>query len=120
MWSGLPQLLIFPMMPLLMTRMIRRAWSTGSLIFAASCFLNADLTPTAGSTLILPQVLRAIGLPLFAIPLQIRPPAWRRATAPMHPPYQYLPQSRRLDRHRRAVDQITGASRSISPPWPKP
>jgi DHA2 family multidrug resistance protein len=71
MWSGLPQLLIFPLMPLLMGRIPPRLMvATGSLIIAISCFLNADLTAdTGGIDLMLPQALRAIGFPLFAIPL---------------------------------------------------
>ncbi|MDB5396023.1 MAG: Drug resistance transporter, EmrB/QacA subfamily [Rhodospirillales bacterium] len=71
MWSGLPQLLIFPLMPFLMARIPPRPMvATGSLIIGISCFLNANLTAdTSGSELMLPQALRAIGFPLFAIPL---------------------------------------------------
>jgi DHA2 family multidrug resistance protein len=71
MWSGLPQLLVFPLLPLLVRFIPPRPMvGAGSLIIAASCFLNADLTPdTGGHQLILAQTLRAIGFPLFAIPL---------------------------------------------------
>ena len=71
MWSGLPQLAVFPLMPVLMRRFDPRLLvGTGLLLFAASCFLNVNLTHDVGMhELILPQVLRAAGQPLFAIPL---------------------------------------------------
>ena len=44
--------------------------STGTLLFIASCWINVDLTHDVGmDQLILPQLLRAIGQPLFSIPL---------------------------------------------------
>jgi DHA2 family multidrug resistance protein len=71
MWSGLPQLLLFPAMPFLMKRFDARLLiATGTLLFAASCFINVNLTHDVGmDQLILPQLLRAAGQPLFAIPL---------------------------------------------------
>ncbi len=71
MWSGIPQLAIFPMMPLLMRRVDPRLLvATGTLLFAASCFINVNLTHDVGMhELILPQLLRAAGQPLFSIPL---------------------------------------------------
>ncbi len=71
MWSGLPQLLIFPMMPWLMRSVDPRLLvGAGALLFAVSCFVNTALTQDVGmQQLILPQVLRAIGQPLFAVPL---------------------------------------------------
>ncbi len=71
MWSGLPQLLIFPLMPRLMRRVDPRLLvGAGTLLFAVSCFVNTVLTQDVGmQQLILPQVLRAIGQPLFAVPL---------------------------------------------------
>ncbi len=71
MWSGLPQLLVFPLMPRLMRRVDPRLLvGAGTLLFAVSCFVNTTLTQDVGITqLILPQVLRAIGQPLFAVPL---------------------------------------------------
>jgi len=42
---------------------------TGTLLFASSCFINVNLTHDVGmDQLILPQLLRAAGQPLFAIP----------------------------------------------------
>ncbi len=71
MWSGLPQLLLFPAMPFLMRRVDARVLVTaGTLLFAYSCWLNTGLTHDVGmDQLILPQLLRAAGQPLFAIPL---------------------------------------------------
>ena len=71
MWSGLPQLLLFPAMPFLMKRFDPRILViVGTLLFAASCFINVNLTHDVGmDQLILPQLLRAAGQPLFAIPL---------------------------------------------------
>lgn len=71
MWSGLPQLLLFPAMPFLMKRVDPRILvAMGTLFFAASCFINVDLTHDVGmDQLILPQLLRAAGQPLFTVPL---------------------------------------------------
>ncbi len=71
MWSGLPQLFVFPLMPLLTkTFSVRTLSATAALIFAASCFANASLTHDVGiNELILPQVLRSIAFPIFVIPL---------------------------------------------------
>lgn len=71
MWSGLPQLVLFPAMPFLMKRVDARVLVVvGTLLFAASCFINVNLTHDVGmDQLILPQLLRAAGQPLFAIPL---------------------------------------------------
>ena len=71
MWSGLPQLAIFPLMPRLMRQIDPRLLvAAGTLLFAVSCFINTALTQDVGmKQLILPQVLRAIGQPLFAVPL---------------------------------------------------
>jgi DHA2 family multidrug resistance protein len=71
MWSGLPQLVLFPAMPFLMKRFDPRILvAVGTLLFAASCFINVNLTHDVGmDQLILPQLLRAAGQPLFSIPL---------------------------------------------------
>lgn len=71
MWSGLPQLVLFPAMPFLMKRFDPRILvAVGTLLFASSCFINVNLTHDVGmDQLILPQLLRAAGQPLFAIPL---------------------------------------------------
>ena len=71
MWSGLPQLVLFPLMPVLMRLVDARLLVVaGTLLFASSCFINVDLTHDVGmDQLILPQLLRAAGQPLFTIPL---------------------------------------------------
>ncbi|MGX5777031.1 MDR family MFS transporter [Methylorubrum zatmanii] len=71
MWSGLPQLLVFPLMPLLTRRVDARILiAVGTGFFIASCWINAGLSHDVGrDQLILPQVLRAIGQPLFVVPL---------------------------------------------------
>ncbi len=71
MWSGLPQLALFPAMPLIMRVFDARLLViAGTLFFIASCWLNVGLTHDVGmDQLILPQLLRAIGQPLFSIPL---------------------------------------------------
>ncbi|MDX7951322.1 MDR family MFS transporter [Lichenihabitans sp. Uapishka_5] len=71
MWSGLPQLVLFPAMPFLMKRFDPRVLVVaGTLLFAASCFINVGLTHDVGmNQLILPQLLRAAGQPLFTVPL---------------------------------------------------
>jgi MFS transporter, DHA2 family, multidrug resistance protein len=71
MWSGLPQLALFPAMPFFMKRFDPRILVViGTLLFAASCFINVDLTHDVGmDQLIVPQLLRAAGQPLFTVPL---------------------------------------------------
>src|SRR5271166_193782 len=71
MWSGLPQLVLFPAMPFLMKKFDPRILvATGTLLFALSCFINVNLTHDVGmDQLVLPQLLRAAGQPLFGIPL---------------------------------------------------
>jgi DHA2 family multidrug resistance protein len=71
MWSGLPQLAVFPVMPFLLNNVRPRTLvGTGIALFALSCFVNADLTHDVGRPeLILPQVIRAVAFPLFAMPL---------------------------------------------------
>ena len=71
MWSGLPQLAIFPLMPFLLNTVRPRTLvGTGIALFALSCFVNAQLTHDVGrNELILPQVIRAVAFPLFAMPL---------------------------------------------------
>lgn len=71
MWSGIPQLFLLPVMPFLMKRVDARILvGMGLILFAASCFINVDMSPdTAMDQLMLPQLLRAAGQPLATIPL---------------------------------------------------
>jgi MFS transporter, DHA2 family, multidrug resistance protein len=71
MWSGIPQLFLLPIMPRLMQKVDPRILvGLGLLMFAASCFINVEMSPdTAMDQLIFPQLLRAAGQPLATIPL---------------------------------------------------
>jgi DHA2 family multidrug resistance protein len=71
MWSGLPQLAIFPLIPFLLRTVPPRIMvGTGITLFALSCYVNAFLTHDVGTAeLILPQVIRSVAFPLFAVPL---------------------------------------------------
>ena len=108
MWSGLPQLVLFPAMPFLMKQFDPRILVViGTLLFASSCFINVNLTHDVGmDQLILPQLLRAAGQPLFAIPLS------QLSTANLAPArygrrlglVEHDAQPRRIGRHRSAFD----------------
>jgi len=71
MWSGLPQFIVFPLIPFLMrTVPLRILSAVGAVLFTASCFANARLTHEVGSSeLMFPQMLRAFAFPLFAVPM---------------------------------------------------
>jgi MFS transporter, DHA2 family, multidrug resistance protein len=70
-WTGLPQLLVVPFVPLLMKRFdVRLLAVLGFLIFAASCFMNVELdTNYAAPQLLWPDVVRAVGTALVFTPL---------------------------------------------------
>ena len=71
MWSGLPQLVIMPMVPLLMKRIDSRLLiGAGLIIFGWSCIMNYHLDPNvAYEQLRFSQILRAIGQPLVMVPV---------------------------------------------------
>jgi MFS transporter, DHA2 family, multidrug resistance protein len=71
-WTGLPQLFIIPLVPLVLVRWFdpRLLVGTGLAIFAASCFMNLHLSPDyAGPQLFIPDVTRAFGQALVMAPL---------------------------------------------------
>jgi DHA2 family multidrug resistance protein len=70
-WTGLPQLLIIPLVPLLMKRADARLLVvTGLLVFAASCFMNLDLDQNySGPQLFWPDAVRALGQAIVFTPL---------------------------------------------------
>jgi DHA2 family multidrug resistance protein len=70
-WTGLPQLLLIRLVPLLMKRFDPRYIAAfGIALFAASCFMNLTLSPdTAGDQLLVPNVVRAVGQALILTPL---------------------------------------------------
>jgi DHA2 family multidrug resistance protein len=70
-WTGLPQLLLIPLLPRLMKRLDAR-WlvGVGLLVFAASCFMNIELDRNyGGQQLLWPNIVRAIGQALVMTPL---------------------------------------------------
>ena len=72
-WTGLPQLLLIPLVPRLMRRLDPR-WLVGAGLglFAASNFMNVALTvDVAGDQLMLPNIVRALGQALVLTPLTV-------------------------------------------------
>jgi MFS transporter, DHA2 family, multidrug resistance protein len=70
-WTGLPQLLLIPLVPRLMQRVDPRlVIGIGLALFAASNFMNIFMTADYGSDQLLwPNVVRAIGQALVMTPL---------------------------------------------------
>jgi DHA2 family multidrug resistance protein len=70
-WTGLPQLFVIPLVPLLMRRFdLRLLVGVGLAIFAASCFMNLWLDADyGGPQLFVPDVTRAFGQALTITPL---------------------------------------------------
>ncbi len=70
-WTGLPQLLLIPLVPRLMQRADTRYIAiVGLLIFAYSCFMNTQMSlDYAGDQLWIPNIVRAIGQALVLTPL---------------------------------------------------
>ena len=70
-WIGLPQVLIFPFVPSLMKRLDLRALVCfGTLVFAASCWLNTSMTHDyAGDQFAFANTIRALGQPFTIVPL---------------------------------------------------
>jgi DHA2 family multidrug resistance protein len=70
-WTGLPQLLLIPLVPRLMKRFdARYIVALGFALFALSNFLNVEIsTDVAADQLLLPNIVRAIGQALVLTPL---------------------------------------------------
>jgi MFS transporter, DHA2 family, multidrug resistance protein len=70
-WTGYPQLIVIPFVPLLMKWFDSRVLvGIGLAIFAASCFMNLNLnTNYAAPELLIPDVTRALGQALVMTPL---------------------------------------------------
>jgi len=73
MWLGLPQLIVMPLMPVLMRRInLKILIITGIMLFAYSNYLNAFMDQNySGDQLRYSLFLRAIGQPLFMIPISV-------------------------------------------------
>jgi DHA2 family multidrug resistance protein len=70
-WTGLPQLVLIPLVPRLMQRFDARAViGVGFALFAASNFMNIHMTGVTGADQLLwPNIVRAIGQALVFAPL---------------------------------------------------
>src|ERR1700761_6108119 len=70
-WTGLPQLVLIPLVPKLMKRFDTRYIAfIGLMIFAYSCFMNTTMSPDyAGDQLWIPNIIRAIGQAMVLTPL---------------------------------------------------
>jgi DHA2 family multidrug resistance protein len=70
-WTGLPQLVLIPLIPKLMKRFdIRYIAFVGLMIFAYSSFMNTTMSPDyAGDQLWIPNIVRAIGQAMVLTPL---------------------------------------------------
>jgi MFS transporter, DHA2 family, multidrug resistance protein len=70
-WTGLPQLLVIPLVPLLMKRIDARLLvGVGLVVFALSCFMNLWLDiDYAAPQLFWPDVIRAVGQAIVMTPL---------------------------------------------------
>src|SRR5580658_3707805 len=70
-WTGLPQLLLIPFVPMLMKRFDARYIAfVGIALFAASCFMNTTLSlDVSGDQFFIPNIVRAIGQALIITPV---------------------------------------------------
>ena len=70
-WTGLPQLLLIPLVPRLMKIIdVRYIGILGIALFALSCFMNTDMSlDYSGDQFFVPNVVRAIGQALILTPL---------------------------------------------------
>ena len=70
-WTGLPQLILIPLVPKLMQRFdIRYMAFAGMSLFAISCFMNTRMSlDYSGDQFLLPNIVRAVGQALTLAPL---------------------------------------------------
>ena len=70
-WTGLPQLLLIPMVPLMMRHFdVRYIGFVGIGLFAVSCFMNVHMSlDYSGDQFFLPNIVRAIGQAMVITPL---------------------------------------------------
>ena len=107
-WTGLPQLLLIPLLPAAdAPDRCAPAGRLGLALFAASCFMNIYMNPDyAADQLLLPNLVRAIGQALVMTPLAAARDRRHRAGEGRLGlgALQHDAQPRRRDRHRRAAD----------------
>ncbi len=70
-WTGLPQLVLIPLVPILMKRYdVRYVAAIGIALFALSCFMNTTLSlDDSGDQFLIPNIVRAIGQAFMITPL---------------------------------------------------
>ena len=70
-WVGLPQLLVFPLLPLLMKRFDLRLFICfGCVLFAGSCFMSSFMSfDYAHDQFVVSNVVRALGQPFTIVPV---------------------------------------------------
>lgn len=70
-WTGLPQLLLIPLVPLMMRHFdVRHIAFVGVSLFAASCFMNTHMSlDYSGDQFFLPNIVRAVGQAMVITPL---------------------------------------------------
>jgi len=70
-WTGLPQLVVIPFLPVLMRRIdLRLMVGSGLVVFAISCFMNLHMDANYGAPqLFWPDVTRALGQAVILAPL---------------------------------------------------
>ena len=70
-WTGLPQLVLIPLVPILMKLFgARGVGFVGIAIFASSCFMDVTLSrDVAGDQFLLPNIVRALGQALVLTPI---------------------------------------------------
>lgn len=73
MWMGIPQLFLIPLLPIFLKRIKPKFLvSGGFLLFAYANHINSLLTnSTGGDQLILPQVIRSVGVAMISTPLTL-------------------------------------------------
>jgi DHA2 family multidrug resistance protein len=70
-WTGLPQLILIPLVPIFMKRFdVRYVAAIGIALFAISCFMNTTLsTDDAGDQFLIPNIVRAVGQAFVITPI---------------------------------------------------
>jgi DHA2 family multidrug resistance protein len=70
-WTGLPQLILIPLVPIFMKRFdVRYVAAIGIALFAISCFMNTTLSlDVAGDQFLIPNIIRAIGQAFVITPI---------------------------------------------------
>lgn len=70
-WVGLPQLLVFPMLPFLLKKFdMRLLVAFGCLLFALSCYMNSGMDQNyEGPQFIAANIVRSIGQPFTIVPV---------------------------------------------------